>query len=113
MRLFIPPLGTRLYLLKPWTFKLHCEERNQALWDLIHPSPMEAIPTRHRHVNQTRVTLLPGDQLVVDRIFIRKGARDYDSVTFIGFIVMHGVKRRVRFWVSLEDANKIEYTETV
>lgn len=40
--------------------------------------------------------------LTVDRIFIRKGSRDFDSVTFRW--------NKNRFWVKLDDANKIEFT---
>ena len=46
--------------------------------------------------------------LTIDRIYIRQGMDSHSSVTFRGAISSMGVIRKVRFWVSLEDANKIE-----
>jgi hypothetical protein len=54
------------------------------------------------------MTLDPGTVLKVSRIFIRKGASNYDSVTFTGEVKKFGVLRKVRFWVSLEDANNVD-----
>ena len=51
-----------------------------------------------------------GTELKVSRIFIRKGANNYDSVTFTGKYSHFGVKHKVRFWVTLADANNIEFT---
>jgi hypothetical protein len=70
---------------------------------------MENIPLLHRRGQAAAVTLLPGTLLVVDRIFIRKDSSFYNSVTFKGEVEHRGVKHRVRFWVSLHDANNIEY----
>jgi hypothetical protein len=53
--------------------------------------------------------LSPGDVLSVDRIFIRAGSEQYNSVTFRAEVQHLGVVRKVRFWVRLEDANKLEY----
>jgi hypothetical protein len=50
-----------------------------------------------------------GTILKVARIFIRQGAHNYDSVTFTGGYHHHGTVRKVRFWVSLKDANNIQY----
>ena len=114
MKLFIPPLGTKLFLLSPWTFSLHYENRNRALWDLLFAPPsMERCPTVWRSsYRETRlVTLDPGAELKVDRIYIRKGSTGYDSVTFRGHVhgpTKSGPVHHVRFWVSLEDANKMD-----
>lgn len=70
----------------------------------------------------TKVTLPAKTELVIDRIYIRKGNAAYDSITFYiekcpldekfaqgkkkpsgGF----GGKGRARFWVKLKDANRI------
>jgi len=110
MKLFIPPLGTCLRLTKPWSFSLLCEERNKSLWDLVSGrANMDGIPRIHRRGQAAAVTLRPGDVLTVDRIFIRKGSEMYNSVTFRAEVMHMGVFRKVRFWVALEDANKIEY----
>lgn len=108
MRLFIPKLGTKLRLTEQWTFEMYCEDRNQKLWDLFGAVPMASIPWQARRGNHCTVTLQPGDVLTVDRIFIRKGAESYNSVTFKGRIKVGGVFHPVRFWVPLADANNIE-----
>ena len=55
-------------------------------------------------------TLEAGTILMVDRIYIRKTAKDsegdYDSVTFI---IKSGPKKGCRFWASLDDVNYIEF----
>lgn len=58
-------------------------------------------------VKTIEVTIPKGCILTVDRIYIRKGAKAYDSVSFWveGLIP----NKKVRFWVSLNDANNIEY----
>jgi hypothetical protein len=118
MKLFIPPLGTKLMLLAPWTFSLIYEARNRTLWDLMFAPPeMSRFPTRWKEdfCEARSVTLDPGLTLKVERIHIRRGATGYDSVTFRGHV--HGPSRSgplhtVRFWVSLGDANKMEVRET-
>ena len=51
---------------------------------------------------------LPKDTtLRVDRIYIRKGAKDYSSITF--FARIPGVKKTMRFWAKLEDCNNIVF----
>lgn len=58
----------------------------------------------------TEVTLPAGCELSIDRIYIRKGAGDWSSITF--FLQSHpyrGFKRKPRFWVKLSDCNQIEF----
>lgn len=117
MRLFIPPLGTQLQLTDHWEFDLHLEERNGSLlemlegrkltwqdysswrWHEAHPPP--GYPKRFR--------LSRGTVLVVDRIYIRRGAKDYDSVTFkLMSTPVPGFPKRVRFWAKLDDVNRME-----
>jgi hypothetical protein len=69
---------------------------------------MENIPLVHRRGQATHVILQKGDELTVDRIFIRAGAESYDSVTFKGKVMYCGVYHKVRFWVPLMYANQIE-----
>jgi len=109
MKLFIPPLGTKLRLTKSWPFSLLCEERNRSLWNLsTGRAAMENIPLLHRRGQAQLVCLQPDDELIVDRIFIRDGSKNFDSVTFKGTVKFHGVYHRVRFWVPLMYANSIE-----
>lgn len=67
---------------------------------------------------QHRLTIPAGALLTVDRIFIRKGAADFDSVTFWLKaskvpVTINGqqVKKSVRFWAKLDDVNTIEFEE--
>ncbi len=56
------------------------------------------------------VMLPAGSVLSIDRIFIRKGANDWSSLTF--FLKEHptlSFKKKPRFWVNLPDCNKIEF----
>jgi len=108
MQLFIPPLGTCIRLTKPWSFKLHYESRNRSMWDLCFSIPWDHMShLRQGTVKPMEYTLYEGD-LTIDRIYIRQGMDSHSSVTFRGDIPSMGVVRKVRFWVSLEDANKIE-----
>jgi len=50
-------------------------------------------------------TLPAGTELIVDRIYIRKGKSDYSSITFRAKI---GEKSQ-RFWAKLDDCNRIEF----
>jgi hypothetical protein len=54
------------------------------------------------------VTLDKGANLRVDRIFIRQGSEDYNSVSFRGDVSHMGVIHKVRFWAKLSDVNKIK-----
>lgn len=63
--------------------------------------------------NRTSKTLLitlPTDsELTIDRIYIRKGASDYSSVSF--WVKLPTNKKKIRFWAKLEDVNKIVFNE--
>lgn len=54
----------------------------------------------------TLVTLKVGQVLGIDRIYIRKGAKDYSSVTF-NYIGAPKGSGRIRFWAKLDDVNNI------
>ena len=128
MFLCIPTVGQKVVVVEGWTFKLYWERRNDSLFTLfdiqrppvrtfyedyeggedawkaarlgLHPKP----PLRHNEV-----TLPAGTVLTIDRIYLRKGNEEFDSITFI----INGAKQlgkvgahaRVRFWVKLEDVN--------
>jgi hypothetical protein len=62
------------------------------------------------HYAQTEVALPAGCELSVDRIYIRKGAGEWSSITF--YLQSHphtGFKRKPRFWAKLSDCNHIEF----
>lgn len=112
MQLHIPTIGNKLTLETPWTFTLIGESRNDNTWLAIHGET----PTRNNliypPVYQTANTTLPkGTTLEVQRIYIRKGKEDFDSITFtIRSIPGKGPLLNKRFWIKLEDANTIHYT---
>jgi hypothetical protein len=55
------------------------------------------------HHKSIPVILKKGIVLKVDRIYIKKGASDYSSISFFAEID----KKNYRFWAKLEDCNKI------
>lgn len=125
MRLFIPPLGTHLRLTAEWAFEIQYEHRNGTffesdIFDFEKPDRLH-----YPNPDNTRwsekfwnCTLPAGTVLALDRIYIRKGGEDFDSVTF--FIKDCPDKRFLpkskkgtfigvpRFWVKLPYANLIE-----
>lgn len=56
----------------------------------------------------TTVTLKAGQRLSIDRVYIRKGASDFSSITF-NYIGAPRGSGRVRFWAKLSDVNNIEF----
>jgi hypothetical protein len=92
---------------------LHREFRNRTLWRIVTGFDIVAnrwgMPLANQFRPTTAVVLLPGTELKFDRIFIRQGHENYNSVTFRGEVHHNGVIRKVRFWATLDDANKIDY----
>jgi hypothetical protein len=76
MKIFIPSIGTRLKLLEDWRFDLYDEYRNETLRE------QHGLPSGGRDERCDPVVLPAGVELIVDRIYIRKGLTDFDSVTF-------------------------------
>lgn len=106
----IPHLGDRIVIEEDWSFHLHSESRNGSLgrmlvgddWTWGYGAPGHDI------------TLPAGTSLTIDRIYIRKGASAFDSVTFN--LINHPGKSkkgfgRVRFWAKLDDVNRIVYSD--
>lgn len=110
-RLYIPALGDTIKLAEPWSFTLHEEHRNIKLINLIDPSYKDGTVWHGMRMDyyrrQTRltwpVTLPSGTELVVDRIYIRAGVEDFNSLTFRTKMG----KKSIRFWAKLADVNKI------
>jgi hypothetical protein len=117
-QLMIPHLRTELTLSQPWTFKLHAEHRNSDFRQLLGleiPYSAAATEEQWQAWRKSRdevydVTLPAGTVLSVDRIFIRNGMAEYDSVTFRIRSHPDLKKCKSRFWVKLDDANNIVYT---
>lgn len=121
--MFIPRIGNKITLSKPWKFKLHDEYRNEKFWQALlgnpqrtiyyygyhpayHESAVQTPTTNHRGTKKADpvdVTLPKGTVLQVDRIYIKKGQPSYDSLSFVvtkGQSVPPG-----RFWASLDEVN--------
>ncbi len=113
-KMFIPSIGFQFQLTEPWTFTLHNESRNESLWLLLNRARRDGDGWRSAYVDAFDVTLPVGTILRVDRMYIRKGAAEYDSVTFYlnNYQILNapGVKKgALRFWAKLDDVNKIVF----
>jgi len=107
---FVPDIGTVVRLKEDWTFRLYSESRNRDAFDAV---GMEYNPRSHEEL-----TIKAGSALKVDRVYIRKGAKEYSSITFnvqkgpenvaVAAGREHVFKKKgVRFWAKLSDVNKM------
>jgi len=147
-RLHIPRLGTEIVLAADWTFPLFDEHRNSGLLSAVGITvPYRLLPDfwsvrqeeRINAVSRSKwrmgdgtlpeqshdyhhlchpVTIPRLATLSIDRIFIRKGASDFDSVTFWlkakqNPVTINGrqLKKSLRFWAKLDDVNRIEVSD--
>jgi hypothetical protein len=147
-QLYIPEISDQMTLAEDWTFALHPESRNKDLgsffgydigrgWPttwipkvietpIVPPTDLDGYISKARadKMNNLTVTIPKGTILQVDRIYIRKGASDYSSITFyaknLGEIEMtrysYGTvpakkvkKKALRFWAKLSDCNTIVF----
>ena len=132
VKLNIPHLKNELILIEDWLANIHCESRNtQFVLTALNVDKKElkkngksiydeidrfyginrndgSIPWHQRSKYYITVTIPKDTKLIVDRIFIRAGASNYDSVTFripkTKKSKLHG-----RFWVKLDNANELIY----
>lgn len=73
------------------------------------------------HCRETIIVELPvGSVLKIDRIYIRKGAKDYSSITFYlkgnnpvlvksRWSDKKSMKKSIRFWAKLNECNRIQF----
>lgn len=135
---YIPRLGEEFELARKWDFDLFPEYRNVTLFEhlgLECDDRWYVDENGEHHQRSTPASLKAGEKLKLDRIYIRKGAEDFDSVSFflLGAKTKNRVEKRtaveisesgkskrfeyeqkvagrpVRFWVKLNDANKIQF----
>lgn len=102
MKLYIPEIGDILTLSNEWSCKIRQEYRNNALLKKI-------LNVKTEQDGSKNYTFKKGDQLKVDRIYVRKGAAEYSSISFI--IHKANSKIKGRFWVKLDEANSIEFDQ--
>lgn len=98
-------------------------DKNQALRQQYldeHPDTKTTYRVRipgvvYGHVH-TPITLPKGSVLIVDRIYIRNGGSEYDSITFrlaeTPTEKPKGKKSLCRFWAKLRDVNQIHIIDT-
>ena len=119
-QLHIPSLGDVLTLAEDWTFTIVNDRRNESIivWAGETSAtnawyPLGGLPNQPYHpLNRTIIVTLPkGTVLKIDRIYIRKGAKKFDSVTFnvpdMKVITHLRAKRAMRFFASLSDVNNM------
>src|SRR5688500_6976739 len=92
----IPSIDTTIELLDNWTFNVYREHRNNPLLKYMGKNPAGWNCTKCG-----QFTMPKGTNLIVDRIYIRKGGEDFESITFRA-TNLPGSKS-VRFWAKLED----------
>jgi hypothetical protein len=106
--LCIPTIGDEFVLEQEWTFTLHEEHRNVDFAEVLGVTGWEPYPWR-RPSKTHEVTLPKGTRLKVDRIYIRKGADEFGSLTFYCNPHLKGAKAKGaikgRFWAKLSDVN--------
>lgn len=121
----IPSIGDKVEVTQDWAFHLEPESRNvNAMKHFIPTFQLEYKqfafyelgdqPSYHEYYyrygkkpgyKKYPVTLKPGTVLTVDRIYLRKGKEDFDSITFV-LNKPKGVKGpMIRFWVRLPEVN--------
>lgn len=121
MKLYIPTVGELIQLTADWTFDLYNESRNHTLMTFLN-DPREQIyyGTQDKPLP---CTIPAGAVLALDRIYIKKGAPEFDSVTFRwkGMATQPRMekdwrgndvkvpRKPVRFWAKLKDVNTIEF----
>lgn len=97
---YIPKIGDEIELSEPWEFKLFREQRNKKLFAYLGIAEEVNYQTRNKFI---KTILQKGTRLKIERIYIRVGQEEFDSITFL--ITNVTIKHKPRFWVKLEDAN--------
>ncbi len=110
MKMYIPSVGEFFRLTEDWTFPCFVH-LNQAFIEAQRPGTN---PYKQHDPDSSLAITLPADTVLrVDRIYIRKGKKDYDSITFV--VSDHpklGNKGSIgtkRFWAKLVDVNEIVF----
>ena len=134
MKLFIPEISDEIRLSTDWTFDLYNEHRNGTLMEKIGDQRRATAAWDNANFGSIPCTIPAGATLKVDRIYIRKGNKEYSSITFlwkgealpakmepdsdwdnlIRTLVPNGKFFKVpripiRFWAKLADVNNIEF----
>lgn len=116
MLAFIPEIGTEVENREDWTFELYQEYRNSDIY--LADGKKEG---SHFDLESYTRTLPAGSRFAVDRIYVRKGAKEFSSVTLRILDTTDAVlvkakgnrKSFGRFWVKLADFNNANFSVVV
>lgn len=133
MKLYIPENGDSIRLVADWTFSLFNEDRNHSLMEKL-GDPRRTMGPWHESYGSVPATIPAGATLKIDRVYIRKGSKDYSSITFlwVGEALPAKLEENtswdrltntykpngsfskipripIRFWAKLVDVNNIEF----
>lgn len=113
MKLIIPRLGDLLVLTKDWSFPVMHEYRNKSI---IAHDGVDFVPTQYAEktwaatYGYSEHALKAGTVLSIARYYIRQGAGEFDSITFVVHAI-DGVKlkKKLRFFVSTDAAAQADF----
>jgi len=123
MKLYIPENGDSIRLTSDWTFDLYNEGRNSSLMEKL-GDKRGTIGAWHKDYGSIPCTIPAGAVLKIDRVYIRKGSKEYSSITFLwkgeslpakleqyweGGETYKVPRCPIRFWAKLQDVNNIEF----
>lgn len=108
MNLYIPKVGEKIVLMENWTCNIYAERRNLSVFEAL------GIKVKTSYTlddtNTINLTIPKDTVLIFDRLYIRKGdSGDFDSVTFKIENSPNTDLKNTRFWVKLDEANKIKF----
>lgn len=119
--LYIPRPGDLIRLTEDWSFGLYNEHRNETL--IRHLGLEFTWDWRQRNDAPLCTATIPrGSVLKIDRVYVRKGSPDWDSVTFVwmgqrlpariednGYRQVRKPAQQVRFWAKLDETRTMEF----
>lgn len=112
MNLYVPDIGDCIKLSKDWIFYLQREHRNHldlSVYGTGRKMQKDSFSFYKDYEDFNEVMIPKDSVLKVDRIYIRKGAAGFSSITF-NLIEVSGKKVKAqRFWAPLRECNKIEF----
>ncbi len=122
MKLYIPSLGDHLTLSKNWQFTVYSERRNGGLGNVLglhketenswHGEWVGQGKGRYAWLDvvQSGSCVLPKETVLsVDRIYIRKGGKDFNSISFRIIDCPDKKFNKIRFSAKLDEVNQIEF----
>jgi hypothetical protein len=113
MKMCIPSIGDKIRLITDWQLPCFDEKRNRVFIRTFRPDVVLPPPSYEDARQSVVITLPAGTVLRVDRIYIRKGKSEWDSVTFVvaehPTVKAKGFQGAGRFWAKLVDVNDIEF----